>query len=138
MFLKKIPVKAQKTGLKVSKDKKEGVNEIGFLTIKKLFQVNEGPVFVCFDFIFLRRKMVLTPDGRGGSRPQRLGLSLSKPARTMSVGYCAIMIRGKRKMVYLLWMKEKLYLMEQNRMFKKHLAVQQKEILFLKKRWHSL
>ena len=83
MFLKKIPVKAQKTGLKVSKDKKEGVNEIGFLTIKKLFQVNEGPVFVCFDFIILRRKMVLTPDGRGGSRPQRLGLSLSKPARTM-------------------------------------------------------
>ena len=85
MFLKKIPVKAQKTGLKVSKDKKEGVNEIGFLTIRKLFKVNEDPVFVCFDFIFLRRKMVLTPDGRGGSRPQRLGLSLSKPARTMSV-----------------------------------------------------
>ena len=85
MFLKKIPVKAQKTGLKVSKDKKEGVNEIGFLTIKKLFQVNEEPFFVCFDFIILRRKMVLTSDGRGGSRPQRLGLSLSKPARTMSV-----------------------------------------------------
>ena len=101
MFLKKIPVKAQKTGLKVSKDKKEGANEIGFLTIEKLFKVNEGPVFVCFDFIFLRRKMVLTPDGRGGSRPQRLGLSLSKPARTMNVGFCAIIIRGKRKMVYL-------------------------------------
>ena len=52
MFLKKIPVKAQKTGLKVSKDKKEGANEIGFLTIKKLFKVNEGPVFVCFVLSF--------------------------------------------------------------------------------------
>ena len=116
----------------------QGAHEIGFLTIRELFKVNEDPVFVCFGFIILRRKLVLTPAGRGGSRPQRLGLSLSKPARTMSVGYCAIMIRGKRKMVYLLWMKEKLYLMEQNRMFKKHLAVQQKEILFLKKRRHSL
>ena len=45
--------------------------------------------------------MVLNSDGRGDSRPQRLGLSLSKQARTMSVGFCAIIIRGKRKMVYL-------------------------------------
>ena len=63
----------------------QGAHEIGFLTIRELFKVNEDPVFVRFVVIFLRRKMVLTPDGRGGSRPQRFGLSLSKPARTMSV-----------------------------------------------------
>ena len=63
----------------------QGAHEIGFLTIRELFKVNEDSVFVRFVVIFLRRKMVLTPDGRGGSRPQRLGLSLSKPARTMSV-----------------------------------------------------
>ena len=57
--------------MKPEERRAQGANEIGFLTISKLFKVNEDPVFVCFGFIILRRKMVLTPDGRGGSRPQR-------------------------------------------------------------------